>query len=314
MKKEKILQFIKRVKESGLRPDTDEAPGDLYTVSSWFSDNGVLVGARYGMSKPLNHYRVSSTESTFAEKWCVLIHKDSADKEKEILEVLAAISDTGYAIQMELLMGVHTLAKAHYTKHRPTIPMMGNILFEYTRPARAKKLPYIRYDIRDFFPPEMVDEKGDFVWTFKNYQKYGELQASDVLRNNNQAGKLYCYACRTSYSVTQIKESSIEKILRSNNNISLITKCPHCEKEVSLRVVLPEMQELPYAFRHVTTDIRIADNYIVRTRRNGGYSRGKLCSIKGDNILDWAGGRAWGRVIMPSLMKYAAKQNIPVEV
>ena len=164
----------------------------------------------------------------------------------------------------------------------------------------------------------MVDEKGDFIFSWSNFKKYDKLRG---IENINRYGGCcytftvpYCQRCSKKHDLENIPEKNIKAITRDNKgNICFRLACSHCgDTNLLLPFSLTPFRTCPYGFQYIISDIRISSRYIVRTRLNGGNSMSKLYSDNSDNWSPWHNN--WGKIFLPSIMEYANSKNIPVEV
>ena len=147
---ETVTQRIKRINANGklFLADTKDGPGDLFMVTKYLAENGLVINGRFSRESLVDTYQ------EVLENWggCrVWIFKDSnKDKFKKVLDVFDYKG--AYNSKYYLELGTHTLAKNSTYKHTPEFPYFGNLTFQFNKDFGARKIPTLRYDLRTFFP------------------------------------------------------------------------------------------------------------------------------------------------------------------
>ena len=309
---ETMLQRIKRINanEKTFLADTEDKPGDVFMVTKYLAENGVTTNGRYYSEElPDTHQAVSDDWGGYRAAAYKSVDKNKLKKVLDIFDV------SGYNNYYYIELGTHTLAKNVVNRYTPDFPHYGNLSFQFKKDFGARKIPTIRYDIRTFFPEEMLDDKGDFVFNFNNVKKYYKLMQGENARVYGYSmGTVFCGECTERTNIIDIPEKSIKAVVRNNlGAVSLKFNCPKCNNSnLEWAIQITPFSTIPAGFRYIISDVRLSSKHFVRTRYNGGSTTSKLYPDNSDNWSTWSNN--WGKVVLPAVMEYANSKNIPVEV
>jgi len=310
---ENILKRAERIKDNEklIIADTEKGPGDLFELTKYFSENGILA---------CNSYRTPSLELGLEQiikgrnGYNYYCRKDS-DKTK-VKKFIELMYTEKYGTAYNLELGQHTIAKAFDTGYNFAFPELGNISFRYTGKSSKSKLPVVKYDLCSFIPDEMKDKNGEFKFSFTNLKKFEEMKLVQNVRNSGGAITTSCRSCSRRRKLSDTKESEITGIVRAKNDDLFFrmscTNCSNTELLMPLSLMF-SMPTYPGRFRGFIFEIQLSPKYVVRTRVNGGSLAGKLYSLNSENYVLFSH-KNWGKVLLRSAMEYANKKNIPVEV
>ena len=312
---EKIVERIKRIEANDklVMADTEKGPGDLFIISKYIAEKMIMSVSAYGGTLNIESMEDSGLRRGGNK---IYYHKDATNK-PEIKNFLKIFYSDSYIKRYNLEMGQHTLAKAFGTKYVFSYPVFTGVGFTYKKEKKGvKNIPTVRYDVRTFFPDKMTDAKGDFIFTFKNFQDYEKMKQDDDRRIPYPI-KATCRICGRSINLLNVKESQITSVVRGKDGqmfFKMVCTNNCGNAEVLMPIALTSnTPHYPTGFNYFISELQLSSKYCMRTRMNGSSITSKLYSYTGDNYTPFTLNN-WGKILSHSIMEYADKRKLPVEV